>query len=58
MPNNCDICAQVGTTEVTEDNGEYSGAFGGWRRFPHLEEGPEDAGVGRPAAHHTLYLKS
>ena len=33
---NCDICAQVGTTEVTEDNGEYSGAFGGGRE----EAGP------------------
>ena len=51
---NCDICAQVATTEVTEDNGEYSGAFGG--RVPHLCL-PEDAGVDLDNPPHPLFCQ-
>ena len=36
---------------MTEENGEYSGAFGGWEggrgKRDHFEESPEDAGVAR-----------
>ena len=45
------MCEQVATREVTEDNGEWGGAFGGGREGggSRLEEGelhPESRGCG------------
>ena len=61
------MCEQVATREVTEDNGEWGGAFGGgregggsrleegpaWRRVNSIQS-PEDAGVGTAPQPHPL----
>ena len=48
------VCDQVTRSDVTEDNGEYSGAFGG--RVPHLCL-PEDAGVDLDNPPHPLFCQ-
>ena len=45
---------QLTRSDVTEDNGEYSGAFGG--RVPHLCL-PEDAGVDLDNPPHPLFCQ-
>ena len=51
---NWGVCDQVTRSDVTEDNGEYSGAFGG--RVPHLCL-PEDAGVDLDNPPHPLFCQ-